>query len=676
MSESIYFAAKDPEKTAANLLKKANSWYNQLFVNGYLIKVRDMWAAYHGCYFTSSAASHQITFSGEQGELTNLAVNHLRNIGQHIIQMITANRPSMEARASNRDYKSLIQTKLANDLLDYYMREKRLEKYLQRAVEYAVVLGSGFIKMDWNATSGEIYEVNEETNTPIYEGDVQFCNLSPYDVVFDTTKEDQDHDWVLCRTFKNKFDLAAKYPELGDRIRGLQTKSDLFKFRMDLMSYDETDDVPVYEFYHKRTESMPDGRYLLFLESDIVLLDSAMPYRKLPVYRISPSDILGTPYGYTPLFDLLPMQDAVNSLYSTILTNQNAFGVQNIYIPRGADVSFKALEGGLNIIEGNSQAGKPEAMNLTNTPTEIFKFVQMIETQMETISGVNSVARGSPEASLKSGAALALVQSMALQFISGLQNQYVQLIEDIGTGLIDMLKDFAAVPRIAVISGKSNRAYVEREFSGDDLSQVNRVIVDVGNPLARTTAGKVQLAESLIQYGIVKTPEDYFNVLTTGRLDTMTDDTERELILIEGENERMSEGKTTKVLSLDQHLLHIKHHKSLLADPDLRDDDALSGIVLSHIQEHIDMLRNVDPGTLSTVGEQSLPPLGGSQPSPQTMQGPQPNQSAQPQMEQGPMGPPPGPGDLPGMPQIPQVDPQLLPNPNMQQQAVGNVRQN
>ena len=39
-----------------------------------------------------------------------------------------------------------MQAKLANQLLDYYMREKRLEKYLQRAVEYAVVLGTGYIK--------------------------------------------------------------------------------------------------------------------------------------------------------------------------------------------------------------------------------------------------------------------------------------------------------------------------------------------------------------------------------------------------------------------------------------------------------------------------------------------------------------------------------------------------
>lgn len=673
MSDNVYFAAREPEKAATTLLAKANTWYNQLYTNGYLNKVRSMWMAYHGAYNSSVMNGHQITFGGEQGELVNLSVNHMRNIGTHMIRMITNNRPAMQARATNKDYKSLIQTKLANDLLDYYLREKRLEKYLERAVEYAVVLGSGYIKMDWNATTGEVYEINEETGTPIYEGDVQFSNMSPYDVVFDTTKEDQNHDWVICRTFKNKFDLAAKYPEFADRIKGLQTKSDLYKYRLDMMSYEETDDVPMYEFYHKRTEALPDGRYLLFVDTNLVLMDSPMPYRHLPVYRISPADILGTPYGYTPLFDLLPMQDAVNSLYSTIMTNQNAFGVQNIYIPRGADVSFKSLEGGLNLIEGNAQAGKPESMNLTQTPAEIFNFLKMLETQMETISGINSVSRGNPEASLKSGAALALVQSMSLQFMSGLQSQYIQLLEDVGTGLINMLKDFASVPRIAMIAGKSNRAYVEREFSGDDLEQVNRVIVDAGNPLAKTTAGKVQLAESLIQYGIIKTPEQYFSVLSSGRLDTMTDDAERELILIEGENERLAAGRNANVTVIDQHRMHIKMHKSLLADPDLRDDERLSAQVLNHIQEHIDMLRNTDPGVLSIINEEPIGPMGGPAPPPGPGQE-APNNSQAPNMEQGPVAPPQPPAP-PEVPQIPKVPAEALPNPELQAQAMGNVKQ-
>jgi carbon monoxide dehydrogenase subunit G len=670
MSDNVYFAAKEPEKAAQIILHKANAWYNQVYTNGYLIKVRDSWLAYHGAHYSSASAAHKISFAGEQGELVQIAINHYRNIAEHIITMITANRPAFQARATNTDSKSTAQTKLANGLLDYYMREKRMEKYLHRAVEYAVVLGSGFIKMEWNATTGETYDVNEETGAMIQEGDVEFTNLSPYDVVFDTSKEtSENHDWVLCRSFKNKFDLAAKFPELADKIKGMQTKSDLMKFRFEMFAFDQTEDVAIYEFYHRKTESMPKGRYLSFLDDNMVLMDTPLPYRALPVYRIAPSDILGTPYGYTSMFDLLPIQEALNSLYSTVLTNQHAFGVQNVYVPRGADISLKSLEGGLNIIEGNSGAGKPEAMNLTATPPEVFNFIKQLEQQMETISGVNSVARGNPEASLKSGTALALVQSMALQFISGLQQQYVQLVEDVGTGLVNMLKDFAAVPRIAAIAGKNNKAYVEREFTGDDLSQVNRVIVDIGNPIARTTAGKMQMATELIQYNIIKTPEQYINVMTTGNLDNMTDDVQDGLIIIQNENEALSDKRPVRALAIDQHLTHIKGHRGILSDPELRMDEELTDAVLAHIQEHLNLLRNTDPALLSLIGEQPLGPAGGTPPGPQ-----QPGVNPGSAPSGGPMEAQPPMQQPPSAPNMPQVDNKLLSNPQLQQNALNNVK--
>lgn len=621
MSEVKYWAAKDAGDVADAALQKANVWYNSLHYNGYLYKLRDMWMAYYGAYYASSSNSHKITFSGEQGELTQIAVNHLRNIGEHILTMVTSSRPTMQARASNKDYKSIVQTKLATQLLDYYMREKRLEKYLREATEMAIVLASGYIKMSWNATSGEIYDYNDDTGSPIYEGDVEFTTLSPFDVVFDSSKENpHDHDWIIVRTFKNRYDLSAKYPDLENKIKGIPSKSELYNFKFEANLTDETDDIPIYELYHKKTEAMPEGRYMLFSDRHTVYEDIGLPYRSIPVYRIAPSNIMGTPYGYTTLFDLLPIQDAINALYSTVLSNQYAFGVQNVYVPRGADISMKSLEGGLNIIEGNANAGKPEALNLTQTPAEIFNFIKMLEQAEETISGVNSVARGNPEASLKSGTALALVQSMALQYISGLQQQYIRLVEDVGTGLISVLRDFASVPRVAMIAGKDSRSYVAESFTGDDLSQVNRVIVDVGNPLSQTTAGKVQMASELIQYGVITDPNQYLMVLQSGRLDVLTDDKESELLLIRAENEALAEGKQVNALDIDQHTAHIKQHRSVLADPSLRQDRELAANVLAHINEHIELLRQVDPELLTLIGEQPLSPPGGSPAAPQPQQ--------------------------------------------------------
>lgn len=678
-----YFAAKKGKETASVLIGKAESWNNNLESIGYLEKLKRMWCAYYGAYYNDVSDGHQISFGGEQGELVQLPVNHFRNLAEHMINMTTSNRPSMQARAVNNDYKSISQTKLANGILDYYMREKRLEKYIKTAVETAVVLGAGFIKMEWNATTGEIFDYFEDETTgepdpkrPIYEGDIEFSNLSPFDVIVDGSKEGPYQDWYLVRTFKNKYDLMAKYPELAEQIHKVPSKSDLMRLRVGLMNLtDETDDVAVYEFYHRSTESLPNGRYMLFLTEEIVLQDMGLPYRSMPIYRVSAANILGSPYAYSPLMDVLPIQEAINSLYSTILTNQNSTGVQNFWTKPGSDFDVSQIAEGLNLIQSME---KPEVLNLVNTPKEIFDFLGMLERVAETITGINSVARGNPEASLKTGAALALVQSMALQFLSGLQQSYVQLVEDVGGGIIKILQDYAKTPRLIAIVGKTNRTEM-REFSSDDISSIARVFVDVSNPLANTIAGRMELAQQMMQYQVIKNPNQLMQVLNTGRLDALTEDVQDELDLIRRENEVITEGETPLVTIIDDHKQHILEHRKVLQDPELRKDAELVKRALTHIQMHINELKNGDPELLMLLGQQSLAPSpapAGEAPMPPS--NPEIGQTGPSQVltDQAGNQEIKGAGIESGvnLPNIPQVNPNLLPNPELQEASINNVR--
>lgn len=635
-NDNKYFAAQAPEDCARILLSKATTFYNVLNTNAYLGTMKKMWLAYHGIYDDGYGSSHEIKFGGEQGELVHLNVNHFRNLARHMLVMITSNRPVFKARAINTDARSMSQAYLADGILDYYMREKHLEDVLKDSVEMAIVLGAAFVKMEWNATAGEPFDADPDTGEVTYEGEIEFTKVSPFDVVFDGTKDTWDQDWVMCRSSRNRYDLVAKYPEYEEQILGLPTKDVSMGLSTSVFSNDETDDVYIYEFYHRRSEAVPGGRYMLFLDRDIVLLDTKLPYRQVPVFRISASDIMGTPYGYSPMFDVFPIQEGINSLYSTIMTNQNANGVQNIWIQPGSDINVESLGGGMNVIESQT---KPEPLQLTATPKEVFDFLSTLIQSAETISGVNSVARGNPEASLKSGTALALVQSMSLQFISGLQQSYVRLMEDVGTALISILKDFAMTPKTVALVGKNNRPLL-KEFTGESVSAINRVIVDVGNPLANSTAGKVQMAEQMLQMGIIKNPQQYFQVMSTGRLDAAYEDEMDELLLIKRENEMLMDGESPIVSPLDKHNEHIMEHRAVLADPDLRTNPDLVRIVLEHIQGHIDALRNTDPALLQMIGQTPLPPPG-VDPNAPPPNAPPPGEGPPPGQEGDGMAPPP-----------------------------------
>lgn len=512
-SNDVYFAAKAPNELATVLLNKSKSFYNVLESNSYIEKIHSMWRAYYGDYGDSGNGSgHKLNFTGEQGEYVSLQVNHFRNLAEHMLNIITASRPVMEARSVNTDYKSESQTYLANGILDYYMREKGLEACFKRACEMGIVMGSSFIKIAWNATGGEAYDADPETGEVAQAGELEFRNLSPLDVVVDGTKETWNNEWIMTRSWENRYNLMAKYPELAEKIRGIRSKSDATIYRLSLWSNDQTDDVPMYEFFHKKTEAMPEGRYMLFLDSDVVLLDTPMPYPSIPVFRLTPAEIMGTPYGYSDMFDILPIQEALNSMYSTIMTNNATFGVQNVWVPPNANISGTTLAGGMTVIESEV---KPEALNLTASSPESYKFIDVLIQASETISGISSVTRGNPEASLKSGTALALVQSMSLQFMSGLQQSYVKMIEDVGTAIINYLQEFATTPKIVALVGKNNRTYL-KQFTGDSISAISRVVIDVGNPLShcleRDTPilmfnGSIKLAQDIVITDVLMGPD-------------------------------------------------------------------------------------------------------------------------------------------------------------------------
>jgi hypothetical protein len=609
LNSNEYFALLAKEDIGAELMRRVDDWYENLGTTGIYRKIQRSYAAYYGYSLEGTGhTASEVIRGGEQGELSLIKVNHFRNLLQHMLVMTTSNRPAMDARAINTDYRSIAQTELANGILDYYLREKKLERCLKDATEYALVFGEGYIRLEWDSSQGDEYNVDPETNRITYTGDIKYSVLNPLSVIKDIyTSDSESASWMIIRHFKNRFELVAKYPEFRDQILEVETKDNIdMQFGINIQLQQGSDLIPVYEFYHEKSDALPQGRQVVFVSKEAVFYDGPLPYREIPVYRICPGNFIGTPHGYTVAFDLLSLQETVDALYSIVVTNQSTFGVQNILLPQGHNMSYTQLAGGLNVLEYDSSLGvKPEALNLTSTPPEIFNFINKVEATMETISGVNSVARGNPEANLRSGNALALIQSMAIQFNSGLQQSYAQLMEDIGTATICTLRDFAATPRVAMIVGKNKRSYL-KEFTGNDLDKVNRVVVDLGNPLAHTTAGKLEMANNLVQQGLIKSPEEYIQVMKTGNLDTMLQGEMSQLTNIDLENERLRDGKIAKAVFLDNHILHIKEHSTVINTPEARENPTLIQNVAAHIQEHLELLKTTDPNLLQILGMPSL----------------------------------------------------------------------
>jgi hypothetical protein len=630
-----YFAKKPGEEAFAYLESFENSFRTEMRSSGLQDRMLESHRYYYGQHYRGTGTGLNSSFigsAGSHGQLKLVAVNHFRNLIRHMHIMATNQKPAWDVRAINTDLKNLRQTRMGSLILDSYMQEKNLGTRLSNAAEQAIVYSKGFIFARWNKFGGKPYMARPVQNpdgstvmVPEYEGDAQAQSPTPFDVYYDLAYSDfSECPWVEVVCFENKFDLIAQHPDKADKIAGLPSKAAYegtrnFSF---LNRGYESDLVAVRYFYHLRTSALPQGRFLRGGAS-CVLEDDNLEYGegrgKLPVFRMAPGELVGTTEGYTDAFDLLGLQKVFNTIFSAIFTNQQAHAVNKILIPTQAGISVEQLGEGLAAIKWNpvsSNGAKPEPLRLVSTPEECFKLLDLTERLVETVSGVNSVARGNPDASLKSGVALGLVQSMAIQFASGLQKSYAQLQSELGSFLlVDCLAKHANTKRIIAIAGKSNRSAM-KSFDKTDIDGISGVVVEPGNPITKTLAGRVEIADKLLERGMLETPQQYLGIIQSGNLEVGMEDTQAKLDFVKAENEELMDGKPVRAMVGDPHRLHIKSHMSVTQNPELRmaavNGDKLALQILeaaqAHLTEHIELLQTQNPIMSEVVGEAPAPP--------------------------------------------------------------------
>ncbi len=687
--DSTYFANLDASKLGSAIADRVESYFQALSSSGQLDAITSSLRCFYGGPYNSTGGnSKYVSRGGKYGQLRKVRVNHVRNLGLHILQLATSQRPTPQPVAINSDAASQEAATLAKGVLDYYSRFKRVERLLRSAAERAIVTGEGFIDTGWDSNLGDV-QAQDDAGRSLHEGDLTFDVLSALEVAREVKPGSGGiGDWVVLIKPRNRYDMIAKYVGDDSTAEGLpddalkerdNIKKALLnapkcsvegKFRnrrpwgaivqMNVNSSEEC--MAVFEFRHAKTPACPQGKLVKMTEDGVVFENGALPFDDLGVRRLSAGEMIDTPFSYGPLFDLLGIQEIIDSLYSAVASNQMTFATQLIWALKSADFDYRQLSHGLTLLEGNDPTAKPEPLNLTSTPAEVFKFIEQLERAMETISGVNATVRGNPEYSLKSGSALAFIQSQSIQFASTLQHQFAQLVEDVYTDMLALLQQHADSSREITVIGKFNRPYV-KEFIGSDLGGIKRVVVDAGPAAGQTLAYKTEVARDLLNSGLIKRPEEYLAVVNTGRLEPMLEGENAELILIQRENEMLKEGRPVHALPIDRHLLHIQEHRCAAADPEAREDPSRVQTLSDHILEHVGFL--ADPSMAPLMMVLGETPLGMAMPpgpeqntgTPPAAKGKQPGPSSSGAPPTQPQNPTPAEPGMPDMPTPPEGAP-------------------
>ncbi len=608
---------------------------------------RTIWLAYRAYHNLSVGGDDpltQLSTEGDQGELLALAIPHYRSLVRHQIALFTRDRPAWDPQARTSDADAARQVPLASNLLDFVAASGAIDRRLAEQAELMMVAGAGYHITGWDPNTG-------------LDGRGWFTSqvLAPWEIMHEHVRTYEDASWWVWRTYESRWDWVAHFadddPDKAEELSKLDPEARIqrsFSSYDDQLMGDDGDRIVVLNLLAKPSKACPAGRYAKVAGESLTLLDGPHPFGEdVPISRMCASEFLGTSIPYCDSWGVLAAADAYNAILSALMTRIDACAVPNFFKPEGSELEASDLPGQLAVWTLPPGGEKPGAVDMLHIPQELPAVLQLLGNQMEQTVGINSVTRGQPAENVSSGSMAALLQSMAIEFNSNLERAWALNLERIGTHHLRIFQRMADTEHAVSVMGADHRWTVQK-FKGEDVAGILRVTVKTASALAKTTAGRADIADKLLERGLC-TPQEYLRIIQTGQLEQTFFGPVGELSTIKSRAERLLRGEVTPAMVWDNHQLCVRELRGLL-NTEARDNPELSQIIMQAIQEHFDQwakLSREAPDMLAAIGCPPLPQAAAI------------GQQLQAMQAQGAMA-----GAPPAPPQAPQPGPRQVPQPN------------
>ncbi len=606
--ERQYYAAADKKTAVTKIMSLIKT--SQNLNNGY----NNIWNRNIELYY-KNALGDSLEFAGHQGELIKMSVPQARSLVRQTISIICKQKLHFKSIMRSTDYASFANGKIAQAIANKLVKDKKLDIKLDRVAERVFLYGHSFWHLTWDSEGGNIIHTDVESIKPTMSGDVRVSVVNPRHVFYDLQYEAwHDIPWAAVAEKYNRYDLIALHPELEEELLKVSRfgRCSMADFNVSSASNDDT--ILVYHYYHKPSPAVPYGRMTILCSENCVLYDGSNPYECIPIIQNMPEQMDEELRGYPLFCNFSATQEMLDVSFSTMATNQAAFGVQSILNPRGSNIDITQIEG-MQFIDFTPQniegGGKPEALQLTKTPPEVIESIKIYTEHMGVIANVNSALRGQPPPGVTAGNAIATLCANSVEFLSSLSKCLYTGIEDVVTLAVKFYRMFGAETQIVSIAD-GNTSYV-REFKSSELADFERVKLDITNPIMNTISGRQNQAELLLNANKFQNLGDYFRVLEGQAPEAMYEGQMNEASLAQKENDDLLSGIPCPVLTFDDHVAHTEKHKDLLRNPEVRRNGRQVQMILEHIELHEQHLQQMQmppppPANQMPNGAGALPP--------------------------------------------------------------------
>lgn len=575
-----------------------------------------------------------VTRSGNQGSIAELRIPAAAGLLHKAWNIVVGPELTWSAEATTTDFASEGQAVIARNALQYYWKHKAVGAKGKAAAFEAMAFAEGALHIPWDTSKGAevglelVGEGDKARERTARAGAADYRRVSTWDIIRDpTAKSHEALNWIVIREWPDKYDTAEMCDTEEKRQACLSASMPplpaqaWLPFRAQYNT--DSNRIPVHYLYCKRTPSVPQGRQSIFLLDGTLLSDGPLdpawddecPW---PVAVMRAGEYAGTVWPYSKWMGTLGAQQASDSLYKDLLTNATAIAGNVLSVEQRAMDSAMDIAnhgGGPQVVPRPDGTDAPVVLQLQQSHPEHFKLIGTLRNEQQQLMGIDNITAGQDIGANLSGAAMALMTSTSVQNNSQLQTAWTSFVQDIGNITLRHWQKHMTQPERIALAGNARSSLVSTmELSGDSVAGILRVLPTIGAPLQQTDAGKYEIATTALKEGWAQTPEQFQTVQDTGRLDALTQDLSNELLLINAENEALGKGEDMPVMLDDNHVLHLKSHRSVTSSLTARKDINVINALQAHQDEHIRILRETDPQILQIFGQPSMaaPPQPGA----------------------------------------------------------------
>lgn len=515
-------------------------------------------------------------------------------------------------------------------LIEYLDPVAKAEIARNKGAIWKLITGTTIRENYWDKNYGPEIGQDPETGDVLHLGEVQECNVNPFEFYPEPGVEEiEDMEWCFRVTLRPASYIKKTY---GIDVDEAEYDSSLsYQAQLNSIISDNSSrirGVVLKEYFERENVDNPQGRYVVYVNDNIIYDDPAI-YPKLPLPFIKEicNPRPGSFWGVGMVDDMVDPQRIYNKTKGESIEIQRLMSKPKWMKPIGSMPEGKEITNapGEEVPYLPVQGLKPEPVKGEDIPAGYFKLMEQTEQELYNTSGQHEVSRGqSPFTRTATG--IAYLQEADDERLAPAVRSFDRAYEQSAEHKLILAQQFYKEDRLLNIVGQDNKVEV-LAFSASQIPDNPRVRIQAGGqalPRSRVARQDLLLKLWTAKPPIIDDPALMVKLFEFGEIEGLYADIKQHIAQAERENATMlgtpteaggqpTPGQPVKVRNFHNHPVHIKEHNKVRNSLQYEQlDEAGQRILDQHVEEHQLMYAEIVANANLGGGGNSAEDLGGN----------------------------------------------------------------